>query len=208
MPVMIEGPRHRVHRGSPWLDPDANPETSRGTPHTEFGAAARSSTAHARTDSRNRREINVRSPARSPANHRPSPTSASRLSRRSDGKLIAGVASGVGEHFNIEPNLVRLGFIVLALAGGAGVVLYLAGWLWLPEDRRRRRAARPIGRQPRSPAVRLGADRRARRGGARGVAAVAVDRAAGARPGRVAARPRRHGHRVDRRSQRASPSTS
>jgi signal transduction histidine kinase/phage shock protein PspC (stress-responsive transcriptional regulator) len=44
------------------------------------------------------------------------------------------VASGVGEHFNIEPNLVRLGFIVLALAGGAGVVLYFAGWLWLPED--------------------------------------------------------------------------
>ena len=68
-----------------------------------------------------------RSPAPSPASTR------SRLSRRSDGKLIAGVASGVGEHFNIEPNLVRLGFIVLALAGGAGVVLYVAGWLWLPE---------------------------------------------------------------------------
>ena len=56
------------------------------------------------------------------------------LTRRSDGKLIAGVANGVGDHFKIEPNLVRLGFIVLALAGGAGVVLYLAGWLWLPED--------------------------------------------------------------------------
>ena len=56
------------------------------------------------------------------------------LTRQSDGKLIAGVANGIGEHFNIEPNLVRLGFIVLALAGGAGVVLYFAAWLWLPDE--------------------------------------------------------------------------
>jgi signal transduction histidine kinase/phage shock protein PspC (stress-responsive transcriptional regulator) len=62
-------------------------------------------------------------------------TSATRhpLTRRSEGKLIAGVASGIGDRFQIEPNLVRLAFLVLALAGGAGVVLYHAGWLWLPE---------------------------------------------------------------------------
>lgn len=70
-----------------------------------------------------------------------------RLVRRSNNKLIAGVASGIGDHFNIEPNLVRLAFVVLALAGGAGIVLYGAGWIFLPEDddtdartfRRRRR---------------------------------------------------------------------
>jgi signal transduction histidine kinase len=55
-----------------------------------------------------------------------------RLSRRAQGKLIAGVASGIGDRFQIEPNLVRLAFVVLTLAGGAGVVLYVAGWLWLP----------------------------------------------------------------------------
>ena len=64
-----------------------------------------------------------------------SPSAASpRLTRRSHDKLIAGVASGIGDRFDIEPNLVRLAFVVLALAGGAGIVLYVAGWLFLPED--------------------------------------------------------------------------
>ena len=57
-----------------------------------------------------------------------------RLARRSRGKLIAGVASGLGDDFGIEPNLVRLAFVVLAFAGGAGIVLYVAGWIWIPRD--------------------------------------------------------------------------
>jgi signal transduction histidine kinase/phage shock protein PspC (stress-responsive transcriptional regulator) len=57
------------------------------------------------------------------------------LTRRPTDKLIAGVASGLGDRFRIEPNLVRLAFVVLALAGGAGIVLYAAGWLFLPVDR-------------------------------------------------------------------------
>ncbi len=56
------------------------------------------------------------------------------LSRRSQHKLVAGVASGLGDHFHVEPNLVRLAFVVLTFAGGAGVVLYAAGWLFLPTD--------------------------------------------------------------------------
>jgi signal transduction histidine kinase len=54
------------------------------------------------------------------------------LTRRSRHKLIAGVASGLGDRFRIEPNLVRLAFVVLAFAGGAGIILYAAGWIWLP----------------------------------------------------------------------------
>jgi signal transduction histidine kinase/phage shock protein PspC (stress-responsive transcriptional regulator) len=54
------------------------------------------------------------------------------LARRGQDKLVAGVASGLGDHFRIEPNLVRLAFVVLTLAGGAGVFLYAAGWLFLP----------------------------------------------------------------------------
>jgi signal transduction histidine kinase len=57
-----------------------------------------------------------------------------RVTRRAHDKLIAGVASGVGDAFHVEPNLVRLAFVVLAFAGGAGIVLYVAGWLWLPVD--------------------------------------------------------------------------
>jgi signal transduction histidine kinase/phage shock protein PspC (stress-responsive transcriptional regulator) len=54
------------------------------------------------------------------------------LARRSQQKMIAGVASGLGDHFHVEPTLVRLAFVVLTLAGGAGVVLYAGGWLFLP----------------------------------------------------------------------------
>ena len=54
--------------------------------------------------------------------------------RRSRGKVIAGVASGLGYEFGIEPNLVRLAFLVLAFAGGAGIALYAAGWIWMPRD--------------------------------------------------------------------------
>ena len=56
------------------------------------------------------------------------------LTRRSRHKIVAGVAGGLGDHFHIEPNLVRLAFVVLTLAGGAGAVLYAAGWLFLPTD--------------------------------------------------------------------------
>jgi signal transduction histidine kinase len=54
------------------------------------------------------------------------------LRRRSNRKVIAGVASGIGDHVRIEPNLVRLAFVVLVFAGGAGIVLYAAGWLFVP----------------------------------------------------------------------------
>ena len=63
-----------------------------------------------------------------------SPATRPPLTRRSQHKIVAGVAGGLGDHFHIEPNLVRLAFVVLTLAGGAGAVLYAAGWLFLPTD--------------------------------------------------------------------------
>lgn len=48
-----------------------------------------------------------------------------------DAKL-AGVAGGVAERWGLDPVLVRVGFVLLALTGGVGAVLYLAGWLLLP----------------------------------------------------------------------------
>ena len=64
----------------------------------------------------------------------PTTTARHALTRRSHHRLLAGVASGVGDHFRIEPNLVRLAFVVLTFAGGAGIVLYAAGWLFLPTE--------------------------------------------------------------------------
>ena len=55
-----------------------------------------------------------------------------RLTRRLDTKLVAGVASGLGEHFDVDPVLFRIGFVVLALAGGVGVLIYLLLWWVVP----------------------------------------------------------------------------
>ena len=45
---------------------------------------------------------------------------------------VAGVCGGVAERWGLDPVLVRVGFVLLALTGGVGVILYLAGWLLLP----------------------------------------------------------------------------
>lgn len=44
---------------------------------------------------------------------------------------IAGVAVGFGRRYNVDPVLVRVAFVVSALFGGAGIVLYLLCWLLL-----------------------------------------------------------------------------
>ena len=51
----------------------------------------------------------------------------------SDVKL-AGLCGGIAKHWGVDPVLVRVGFALLALSAGMGVVLYLAGWLLLPVE--------------------------------------------------------------------------
>ena len=49
-------------------------------------------------------------------------------------RKIAGVCAGLARHLDIDPTLVRVVMVVLALFGGAGLVLYGALWLFVPED--------------------------------------------------------------------------
>ena len=56
------------------------------------------------------------------------------LRRPVDDRMIAGVASGIARYLNVDVNLVRIAFVVLAFVGGAALPLYLAGWLLIPED--------------------------------------------------------------------------
>jgi phage shock protein PspC (stress-responsive transcriptional regulator) len=56
------------------------------------------------------------------------------LRRPAEGRMIAGVAAGVARSLGIDPVIVRVAFLVLALAGGAGVPLYIAGWLLIPDE--------------------------------------------------------------------------
>ncbi len=62
------------------------------------------------------------------------PAAFARLSRRQDGRLVAGVCAGLARTARVDPTLVRLIFALLALAAGAGVVAYAGAWLALPED--------------------------------------------------------------------------
>lgn len=53
---------------------------------------------------------------------------------RSSERWFAGVAAGIADRLRIDPIIVRGIFIVLALLGGPGVLLYLIGWLLLPDS--------------------------------------------------------------------------
>ncbi len=55
------------------------------------------------------------------------------IRRSTTNKVIGGVAGGIAEAFNWDPTLVRLGFILLAMAHGSGVLLYLLLMLVLPK---------------------------------------------------------------------------
>ncbi len=58
-----------------------------------------------------------------------------RLYRIYEGAMISGVCNGLGAYFNIDPTLVRLGFVLLTVFGGTGVVIYLVLSIVVPEAR-------------------------------------------------------------------------
>ena len=47
-----------------------------------------------------------------------------RLYRSTEGRIVGGVAQGLARHLGVEPWIVRLAFVLLALSGGAGVAAY------------------------------------------------------------------------------------
>lgn len=57
-----------------------------------------------------------------------------RLRRSTEDRMLGGVCGGLAEFFEVDSNLVRLAFLLLALFTGTGVVLYLLLWLILPEE--------------------------------------------------------------------------
>lgn len=57
-----------------------------------------------------------------------------RLRRSSTDRHVAGVAGGLARHLDIDPVILRVGFVVLAFFGAAGLLLYAALWLLVPEE--------------------------------------------------------------------------
>ena len=63
-----------------------------------------------------------------PGEQPPSP----HLHRSRSTRLVGGVCGGLAERFDVDVNLVRVGFIVLAFLWGIGIVVYLAMWVLVP----------------------------------------------------------------------------
>ena len=63
-------------------------------------------------------------------------TSQKRLTR-SNNKMIAGVLAGIGNYFDIDPTVVRVGYVILSIvsAGFPGIIAYLIMWAIIPEEK-------------------------------------------------------------------------
>ncbi len=60
-------------------------------------------------------------------------TEEKKLYRSNTIRTIGGVAGGLAEHFTIDPVLVRVAFVLAALFGGGGVIIYIILWIVIPE---------------------------------------------------------------------------
>jgi phage shock protein C len=61
-------------------------------------------------------------------------TTVVRLRRSRDDKVAAGVCGGLGTYFGVDAIWFRLAFVVLAIGGGSGILIYLLAWLLMPEQ--------------------------------------------------------------------------
>lgn len=67
------------------------------------------------------------------------------LRRSRSDRVVAGVCGGLGRYLGIDPVLLRIATVLLVLAGGAGILLYLIGWIVIPEE--------PLGAEQPTPAA-------------------------------------------------------
>lgn len=75
-----------------------------------------------------------------------------RLRRSVSEAKIAGVAAGLARHLDIDPIIVRVTLVVLVFFGGAGLFLYFAAWLLVPEEHS---TQQPLGLDDRSRSIAL-----------------------------------------------------
>ena len=69
-----------------------------------------------------------------------------RLLRSRSDRMIGGVCGGLGRYFNVDPIIFRIGAVVLAFIGGAGLLAYLAALLLIPSEDSPAAAGAPAGR--------------------------------------------------------------
>lgn len=59
-----------------------------------------------------------------------------KLYRSSRHRIIAGVCGGIADYFEVDPTLVRLGYVVVSIFSVAfpGLLVYIIAWLLMPQD--------------------------------------------------------------------------
>jgi phage shock protein PspC (stress-responsive transcriptional regulator) len=87
----------------------------------------------------NTNTVNPEAPTTEPSGTRPERSSGydperPALRRPFNDRVLTGVAAGLARYFGIDVTIVRIAFVVLTIAGGAGIPLYLAGLLLIPEE--------------------------------------------------------------------------
>jgi phage shock protein C len=56
-----------------------------------------------------------------------------KLYRSRTRRMVAGVCGGLAEYFNVDATLIRALFVLLAVFGGSGLVIYLVMWILVPD---------------------------------------------------------------------------
>ena len=56
-----------------------------------------------------------------------------KLYRSRNQRMLGGVCGGLAEYFNVDTTLIRVLFLVLAVFGGSGLLIYVVMWLIVPD---------------------------------------------------------------------------
>jgi len=57
-----------------------------------------------------------------------------KLYRSQNNRILAGVAGGLGEYFDVDPTIIRLFFVLLLIFGGSGFIVYVILWILMPNN--------------------------------------------------------------------------
>ena len=57
-----------------------------------------------------------------------------RLYKSNENKMIDGVCGGIAEYFNMDPTLVRLGWVLFCALGGSGIIAYIIAAIIIPRN--------------------------------------------------------------------------
>ena len=57
-----------------------------------------------------------------------------KLYKSNANKMVAGVCGGIAEYFNIDPTLVRLGFVAISFFFGSGLLVYIIAAIIIPSE--------------------------------------------------------------------------